>query len=319
MILATVAAALIVFGAVWTAVIFPALNKIPHDLEWTVQYQGNITVLDAETSQPVTYDVVGTRTFTTVRCSGDTIYLREEISFTDASTGQYLPLFAGEALLAVNRVSRANVAGHGDEDREGYWTFPRDVKASGDYALWITGNPATLEARYLGEEDFRGLHVLVYEVATPEEGLTLPASISTPPMQLHQRIVMKVEPVCGTTVYFQERTTRTANIPVLDEMFPSTGAMTFSDVAVGDSTMVFTEETVNQLVHDAKFYHWALPWGETYLSLVVFGLGLALGLLGWVWVSRAVSEEALEEVPAVEPVGDVVTEAQSNGAKRGLI
>ena len=40
MILATVAAALIVFGAVWTAVIFPALNKIPHDLEWTVQYQG---------------------------------------------------------------------------------------------------------------------------------------------------------------------------------------------------------------------------------------------------------------------------------------
>jgi hypothetical protein len=275
-----------------------------------------MTVLDAETNQPVTYNVIGTRTFSTVHCVGDTIYLREQVGFVDADTGESLPAFNEEALWAVDRVSRTNVTGHGDEDRDGCWTFPRDVKANGDYPIWITGNPTTLEARYVGEEDFRGLHVLVYDVATPEEGLTIPAGLSTPQMLLHQRIEMKVEPVSGTTVYFQERTTRTATSPVLDGMFPSTGTMTFSDATVSESNMTFTEETTNQLVREAQFYHWALPWGKTYLSLVVFGLGLVLGLIGWVWVSRAVREEAVE-APAVEPGSEVLAEAQSNGVKRG--
>jgi hypothetical protein len=293
-VLAAIGVALLIFGAVWVTVIFPALNKIPADLKSVTYQQGTVTVFDSNTYQPVTYNVIGTRSYDAVRCIGDVVYLEEDISFIDANTGQEIPSLHSNVLMAIDRVSRANVPGYGDQDREGYWSFPRDVKADQDYPFWITGSPVTLDAKYYGEEDFRGLHVLVFEITTPEEGVTVPAGLFTPQMQLYQYIKMKVEPVSGVTVYFESTTTRTAKIPVFDSV---TGEMTFSDVTMYADSLTFTEGTIAQLVHDARFYHWALPWGSTYLPWLVFGLGAALVVLGLILLTRRA-----REAPAVEYV-----------------
>jgi hypothetical protein len=295
--LAVIGVALLIFGVVWMTVIFPALNKIPADLKSVTQQQGTAAVFDPDTYQLVTYDVIGTRKYETVRCCGGVIYLEEDISFIDANTGQEIPSLASNILLAVDRVSRANVPGHGDQDREGYWSFPRDVKADQNYPFWITGSPVTLDAKYCGEEDFRGLHVLVFEITTPEEGITVPPGLFTPQMQLYQYIMMKVEPVSGVTVYFESSTTRTAKIPVFDGV---TSEATFTDMTMYTDDLVFTEETVAQLVHDARFYHWALPWGNTYLPWLALGLGTALVVLGLILLTRRAGE-APAAVEHVQP------------------
>jgi len=293
-IVAVIGVALLIFGAVWMTVIFPALNKIPADLKSVTQQQGTVTVFDPDTYQLVTYDVIATRKYETVRCCGDVIYLEEDITFVDANTGQEIPSLASNILLAVDRVSRTNVPGHGDKDREGYWSFPRDVKADQTYPFWITGSPTPLDAKYCGEEDFRGLHVLAYEIATPEEGITVPAGLFTPVMQLYQYLMMKVEPVSGVTVYFESTTTRTAKIPVFDGV---ASEPTFTNMTMYTDDLVFTEESVAQLVHDARFYHWALPWGNTYLPWLALGLGVALLMIGSILLTRRA-----EKAPAVERV-----------------
>lgn len=300
MVLAAIAVALVIFGVVWVTIIFPGMKKVPPDLDQAVQYQGTVTVLDAETYQPVTYDAIVTRRCQAVRCSGDVIYIDEDVSFVDSKTGQEIPSLHESELLAVDRISRTNVPGYGDKNREGLWQFPLDVKAGQNYPVWVTGSPTTLDARYVGEEDFRGLHVLVYEVATPEEGVAVPAGIFTPEMQLYQWIKVKVEPVSGITVYFESTSKRMAKIPVFDDVFPNTGATAFSDMTVYESSLVFTDETIEQQVHDASFYHWALSWGNTYLPWLVFGLGAVMGLLG----SILVIGEEVRKIPIAEPAKD---------------
>lgn len=285
-ILIVIGVVLVIFGAVWMTVIFPALDKLPADLERAVQYEGTVSVFDSEAYQLVTYDVLVTRSYHAVKCRGDTLYLEEDVSFADAHTGQEIPSLHSVSLLAVDRVSRMHVPGHGDQNREGYWSFPRAVKADRNYSLWIEGNPTTLEARCVGEEDFRGLRVLPYEAATPEEGLTIPRGLFTPEMQLYQQIKMKVEPISGVTVYFENTIRITSKFPVFDDVFPETGNMTFTDMIVNESSMAFTEETVAQLVHDGKFYRWALPWGRTYMLWIAFGLGTALVALGSILLAR---------------------------------
>jgi len=53
-------------------------------------------------------------------------------------------------------------------------------------------------------------------------------------------------------------------------------------------------------VHDGKFYHWALPWGNTYLPWLVFGLGAVMGLLGSIVLIR----RQVARAPIAKPVAD---------------
>ncbi len=306
-VLATIAVALITFGVVWVTIIFPGLKKLPADLNQAVQYQGTVTVLDPETYQPVTYDdVILTRRCQAVRSSGDVIYIEEEVSFVDSKTGLEISSLYGSELLAVDRVSRANVPGYGDENREGLWQFPLDVKTGQDYPVWLTGSPTTLDARYVGEKDFRGLHVLVYEIATPDEGVTTPAGIFTPEMQLYRWIKVRVEPASGVTVYMEDTQKRTSKIPVFDDLFPNTGDITFTDMTVFETSLVFTEETIEREVDDASFYRWALSWGNTYLPWLVFGFGVVMGLLGSILVIGV----KVKRIPIAKPAKDDLAQVQ---------
>jgi hypothetical protein len=296
----SLAVALFTFGIIWVVVIYPGLEKVPAGLDKAVQYQGTVTVLDPEIGQPVTYDAITTRKCQAVGCSGDTLYLDETISFVDSVTGEVIPSLDEKSLLAIDRVTRANVPGHGDENRQGLWQFPLGVQAGQDYLVYITGSPTPLDARYVGRENFMGLDVLVYDVASPEEGITIPAEMFDPEMRLYRWIQLKVEPVSGITVYMEDETRRTARIPVYDDLFPNTGDITFADMTVYESDLVFTDMTVKQEVHDASFYRWAIPWGSRYLPGLLFGMAMAAGLFGFIVTRR----RRTTEITMVKPVKD---------------
>ena len=298
--LAAVGVALVIFGVVWVTIIFPGLKKVPDDLDKTVRYDGVVTMINPETYQPLNYDVIVTRRCKAVRCRGEVIYIREDISFVDRETGQEIVPLRGSDLLAVDRISRANVPHQGDQSREGLWQFPLNVRAGQDYPVQVSGSPTALEARYVGQEDFMGLNVLVYEVATPEGGIDTPGRWGNPEMWLNRWIRIKVEPLSGTTVSFEDETEKIARIPVFDELFPQTRPIKFTNMTVYEHHLVFTNETVKQAVHDGKFYRWALPWGNTYLPWLVFGLGTIMGLWGSILLVRRKAVRA----PIARPVMD---------------
>ncbi|MFC1925684.1 porin PorA family protein [Chloroflexota bacterium] len=282
-VLAIVAAALIIFGAVWVTVIFPGMEKLPGDLNEELNYQATVSSLDFDTYQVVTFDAVATRTCQAVENSGDTILIAEDVSFIDSGTGQVMPWLQQSELMAVDRVSRTHVAGSGDMDREGAWMFPLYVKEGQDYPVWISGLSSALNARYIGEEDFRGLNVYAYEIGSLEEGFIIPAGTSTPRMRLHEWISVKVEPDSGTAVYYESVSTRTAEIPIIDE---ATGDVAYTDMTVYANSMVYTDETIQQQISDAKHYKGLLSWGNTYLPWLVFGLGAVMGILGAILIAR---------------------------------
>jgi len=53
---------------------------------------------------------------------------------------------------------------------------------------------------------------------------------------------MKVEPASGVVVYFASTTSRSGKIPVQDELFPTTGALTYKDVTFYGDSLTFTDE-----------------------------------------------------------------------------
>ncbi|MBM4462910.1 MAG: DUF3068 domain-containing protein [Chloroflexi bacterium] len=173
----------------------------------------------------------------------------------------------------------------------------------GNYPVCVTGSPTALEARYVGQEVFMGINVLVYEVSTPEGGINTPGRWGNPEMWLNRWIRLKVEPLSGTTVSFEDETQKIARIPVFDKLFPQTRPINFTNMTVYEHHLVFANETVRQAVHDAKFYRWALPWGDTYLPWLVFGLGTIMGLSGLILLVRRKAARA----PIAEPVADSST------------
>lgn len=278
-------------------VVFPAISKLPCDLHLIIRTQGTVESLDPDTLQLVTYEVECSRDYWVARCSGDTAYIRENISFIDATNQQDLPSLRTTALYALDRTTRKNIPGYGDQDRYGYWCFPLFVEKGKDYPVWFTGNPTTLDGKYVGEEDFMGLRVLVYEFSTPEEGLTVPKGLFTPEMKIHQWLEMKLEPLSGTGVYFQGSTRRTTMIPVPDDLFPNTGPVEFVEMTVYSDHLTYAPETTDKLVSDAKYYAWMLPLAGTYVPWASIGTGLVLALVGGILIARRRPTPTPPELP----------------------
>ena len=299
-VLGIIGVALLILGIVWMTIIFPNISRIPGDLHYIIHTQGMVNVLDPDTLQLVTYEVKGIRDYWVDYCSGNTAYVRENISFVDATTQQDLPSLRTTALYAIDRTTRKNISGYGDQDRYGYWSFPLFVQEGRDYALWLTGNPTTLDGKYLGEEDYMGLHVLVYRFSTPEEGLIVPKGLFTPEMKIHQWLEIKVEPISGTGVYFEGSTRRTTITPVPDDLFPNTNPVEFVEMTVYDDLLTYAPETTDMLVSDTKYNARMLPIVRTYVPWPLIGLGLALSLVGGVLIAR----KRPTPTPPESPVND---------------
>ncbi len=250
---------LAIFGIIWVTVLWPSLARIPADLDQETIQQGTVTLYDSAHDAYVTYNVTNSRHYVAVKASKDIVYLDETITFTDIATGQEIPTLRASYLLGIDRVTRVNVEGHGDGIGEGHYSFPFNVNKAETYPFWNEGNPANLDCTYVGEETFEGMKVYIFHMETPDEGLPLPAGFLppdlkdyVPAMQIHQEITMKVEPVSGAVVYFESTTERVGQVPIQDKLFPTTAPLTYKEVSFYKDSLTFTDETVADLVSQAK-------------------------------------------------------------------
>jgi hypothetical protein len=278
---------LAVFGIIWMTVIWPSLTKVPSDLEQQVDLQGTVSLYDDGLGTNVSYDVIGHRKYTALKASEDILYLDEDVWFDLAGTDppQELEQLREEFFLGIDRVTRRNLEGRGDGIGGGHYSFPFNVSKDKVYPFWNEKNPENLDCRYDGETNFEGLHVYIFKMSTPEEGLTTPASFDIPEMRIDQQITLYVEPVSGVTVLSESITKRSGTIPMPDELYPATGPVTNKAVTFYEDNLTFTQATIDDLVDQARnaktqvtLAKDLLPWLSIGCGIVLIAVGLFLAL-----------------------------------------
>jgi Porin PorA len=282
---------LAIFGIVWITAIWPSLAKVPADLEQQVDLQGTVAMYDQEQGAAVSFDVSGHRKYTALKASNGIVYLQEDVWFEIAGTDQELKDLRQQFFLGIDRVTRQNVAGRGDGVGGGHYTFPFNVSKDKAYPFWNEGNPENIDCEYIGEEDYEGLHLYIFEMSTPDGGFTIPASFDTPAMRIDQTIRLYVEPVTGMPVKIEDHTKRSGQIPVQDELFPATVSLSYKDVTFYEDNLVFTDETVEDLVGQAKSAKTQVAFAKM-LPWLSIGSGIVLVVAG-VFLARKSSRAAL--------------------------
>ena len=142
--------------------------------------------------------------------------------------------------------------------------------------MWILNAGRPLEAEFMGEEELDGLKVFVFEIEGQDldigtqEGTGLPQVVDI-------EISLKVEPVTGTTVDTESKSTYSV---VLPEPAGMKSNYYISDIA-------FTEETTAELVDEAAGNRSMILWLSVYGFWIAIGVGVVLIAVGVVMFARA--------------------------------
>jgi len=251
---------------IWVLAIFPLISKLPSDLSETANLEGTYYVLDPTTQTLQEIPVNVTRHYEASEILDGVLILNQTVTTTHALYGIELEDFGLEEVLGVDRTTREYVAGYGDMDRSGQFSFPSDLKQE-SYRLWNPSAGTDLEAKFVAEEEFEGITVYVFQVI--EEDLDIGTQEMTGfPQVLDTTMELRAEPVTGTTVYSISNSVM-SSVPV-----PGTKVPFYS------STLQFTDETIDELVDKASSGRTMLLWASVYGFWIVIGLGIALMLVG---------------------------------------
>ncbi len=266
-------------------------------------------------ARAVSFDVSGHRKYTALSATDDIVYLQEDIWFEIAGTDQELKAIREQFLLGIDRVTRQNVEGRGDGVGGGHYNFPFNVSKDNVYPFWNEGNPENINAEYVGEEDFEGLHLYIFEMSTPDEGLTIPGSFDTPTMRVDQTIRLYVEPVTGVPVKMEDNTKRSGLIPVPDESFPTTAPLTYKEVTFYGDNLTFTQGTIDDLVGQAKSGKTQVALAKNLLPWLSIGVGIVFIAVG-IFLTLKASKPAPTPEPQVtgESKPDIAQKSEHIGS-----
>ncbi|MFQ5933246.1 MAG: porin PorA family protein [Dehalococcoidia bacterium] len=200
---------------------------------------------------------------------GNRIFINEQKTYTDPTTGQELPGFPMEDFdLIVDRKSKEYLPGT-DEGRTGYWGLPFHVDKDKDppYDSWITAAKQPYPAEYQSTEELQGLetYLFVQEVSDLPLGDDETTGLS---LVVDALIKAWVEPETGSIVRIEDR-------DVVSAVDPTGQKHTW---VVFD--VKHTEETVTELVEEAKDNRNKIVWFGTNMPWLSMGLGIFLAVGG---------------------------------------
>ncbi len=264
-ILALVGAALVIFGAVWIAVIFPALDKIPTNYERTLNFDGAFMVANPATQSLDTIPITQTMEQKAIGTEGNVLLIKEVRKVTNSATGTDLSsIYGGESTLAIDRHTLAFVPNLGDIPREGQWAPPKGLGEGDTFLLWNPAAYRPLQAKYVSSEQFRGLDVVVFKI--DEENLLLGPDPRANNLNayLSTEITLKIEPSSGTVVDQNAVTTMSYDVPMMGKV-PSLIA-----------NVKFAESTITDLMDTARSASWLLLWFKTLIPWIAIGFGAIL-------------------------------------------
>ncbi|UCC61107.1 MAG: DUF3068 domain-containing protein [Dehalococcoidia bacterium] len=262
-ILAVVGAVLVIFGALWMSVIFPALDKVPTDYGNTYYFEGTFSVINPATMGMDSFPVEQTLTQEAVGTQEGALLIHEVRTVANSATGEDISsVYGDEGILAVNRSSLEFQQEIDEAGRRGQWGPPRPLAEGDSYDLWHPGAGKPLTANYMRSEDFRGLGVLVFKIdevdidigTEPQSGV---------PLLLSTTIKQWVEPSSGTVVYNESITT--TSVDFMGQKMP-----------VQISELKYTEGTIAGMMDTARSAKWMLLWFRTLVPWIAIGFGCFL-------------------------------------------
>jgi hypothetical protein len=270
--LAIIGLVLVVFSLVWVFAIFPGMVKLPTDYNIVANFEGNYYVLNADTQTMDEIPVCVEREQLASDVQGNVLIIDETVTCTHALAGMELAQFGAYGELGVDRSTRAFVSGYGDMARTGQFCFPADLEKK-SYYIWISSAGRPLEAAFMSEEEFNGLDVFVYEIS--EQDLDIGTQQGTGiPQVMDTDIVMKVEPVSGTTVYTSSNSTYNLVLG------PDT------KIPYYISGIAFTQDTIDELTDTAASSRSLILWLSFYGFWIAIAVGAALLITGVVFAVR---------------------------------
>jgi hypothetical protein len=261
----------VVFAIVWLFAIFPAMAKMPTDYEQEYTFEGSIKQLNAETMSldEIPTDVV--RLLTATGTEDDVLLLQQDISTYHAQAGMLLS--STSDVYGLDRTTRENVAGYGNMDRSGQFTFPAGVEQE-PYAFWSSSTMAALPANFVSEETYHGITVYNFKI----DCCDLPAGTmegTGAPKTMDVLTEIKVEPVSGVPVYTSTTTTVKAQL------------MSGDPTPIYVNSMAYTSETIDEMVDLAKSSRSLILWTSFYGFWIAVAVGAALLVTGIVMAVRS--------------------------------
>lgn len=263
---------LVIFALVFLLAIFPAMAKLPEDYNKVFDFEGTYYVLNAETQTLDEMPVLVEREQLAIDIQDDVLIIAETVTCTHALAGMELSQFGAYGELGVDRSTRAFVSGYGDMERGGQFCFPSDSQKE-SYNLWILSAGRPLEAAFIGEEEFHGLNVFVFQIS--EQGLDIGSQEGTDiPQVMDITVDLKIEPVSGATVYTESNSTYSLVLGPDTEM------------PYYISSIAFTDETIDELVDTADSGRSLILWVSVYGFWAAIAVGAALVVTGVVLAFR---------------------------------
>jgi len=257
---------LVILSLVWLYAIFPPLAKLPADHHKVINFEGTYKVMNPETESLDEIPVNVQREQQATEVQDNVLIISQIITTTHAVAGMQLPQFGLTEILGVDRSTRQYVTGYGDMDRSGQFCFPEKVEKE-TYSVWMPTAGRPLEAGFIGEEDFEGLTVFVFQIS--EQDLDIGTQQGTGlPQVLDIVVALKVEPVSGVTVHTESVNTI--------KIVPAPGMK----MPVYVSSLTFTDDTIADLVDTARSARSMLLWAKVYGFWLVIGVGIVLTLVG---------------------------------------
>ena len=265
-VLISIGLVLVIVSLLWLFAIFSTMAKLPTDHHKIVNFEGTYKVMNPQTQSLDEIPVNVGREQQATEVQDNVLIINQVITTTHALAGMELSQFGLTEVLGVDRSTRRYIPGYGDMDRSGQFCFPEKVVEK-SYSLWMPSAGRPLEAKFTGEEDFQGLRVFTFQIS--EQDLDIGTQQGTGLPQVLDIVVdMKVEPVSGVTVHTES--VNTINI------VPRPGMK----MPVYISSLMFTDDTITDLVDTARSARSMLLWARVYGFWLVIGVGIVLTLVG---------------------------------------
>jgi len=262
-ILAIVGAVLAIFGALWVAVIFPSLDKMPADYEQTLYFDGTFSVMNPATMSMDSFPIKQTLAQEAIGTEDGALLIHEVSTFINADTGEDISaIYGDESTLAIDAHTLEFMPQVDERGRWGQFGPPRPLGVGDSFALWHPGAEQALMANCVGKEDFRGLGVLVFEIDEADIPIgTEPTSGME--LYLSPKLTLWIEPSSGTVVNQTSETT--TSIDFMGTMMP-----------VQIANVDYAEETIVDLMGTAHSARTMLLWFRTLVPWMAIGFGTVL-------------------------------------------
>jgi len=271
-IVSAVGLVLVILGVLWVAVIFPSLDKMPTDYERTLYFDGDFTVLDPATQSVISFPIEQTLAQKATGTEDGALLIHEKRTIINTAINVDVSnVYGDESTLAVDRHTLKFVPTIDERGRTGYWGPPRGLGKGDSFDLWNDGAQKPLPVKYVRDDEFRGMKVVIFE--TDEGNITITDPRSQTTLLFDINLQLTIDPKTGTVV--DQDSTSTTSMSVMGNKVP-----------VQISNVRYAEENIVDLMDVAKDAQNMLLWFETVIPWVLIGVGAILVIIDTLFLSR---------------------------------